>query len=288
MGKELQVNEWYQELVEDCKAIITEAVFTSRWALVEGYWLIGERIQADKDFQKFTKGNQTSLQDLARNIGVSERTIYYAKQAYEKYPILDEMPEGKNLSWNKLITKYLPEQKLVSVPLPKGKFRVIYADPPWKYGNMQHSKDEQETTLDTHYPTMEIDELCALPVKELSAPNAVLFLWTTSPLLEKSFEVINAWGFDYKSSMIWDKIKHNVGYYVSVRHEFLLICTKGSCLPTSKTLNNSVQHIERTKHSKKPEEFYQIIESMYEPPYIELFAREPRNGWSAWGNQLND
>jgi len=282
MNKELITNEWYQELVEDCKAIITEAVFTSRWALVEGHWHIGERLRADENFS--TK----LLQDLAVNIGISERKLWYAVQLYDKFPQLDSVPEGKNISMNKLITKYLPEQKLISEPLPKGKYRVIYADPPWKYGNMQHSKDEQETTLDTHYPTMEIDELCALPIKDLSAPNSVLFLWTTSPLLEKSFEVINAWGFDYKSSMIWDKMKHNVGYYVSVRHEFLLICTKGSCLPTSKTLTNSVQHIERTKHSQKPQEFYQIIETMYEPPYIELFAREPRKGWSAWGNQLND
>lgn len=101
--------EWYQELINDCKAIITEAVFTSRWALVEGYWNLGKRIREDSLAEKHTKGNESFLQDLGRNLGTSTSTLYYALQAYDKYPTQDQIPEGKNITWNKLITKYLPK-----------------------------------------------------------------------------------------------------------------------------------------------------------------------------------
>ena len=112
MKNELVKTEWYNELIEECKAIITEAVFTSRWSLVEGYWKLGERIETDKNFSKFAKGNQSSLQDLANNLGISERTLYYARQAYNKYPQLGKIPEGKNITWNKLITLYLSERTI--------------------------------------------------------------------------------------------------------------------------------------------------------------------------------
>lgn len=101
--------EWYAALVEECKAIVTESVFTSRWALVEGYHQLGERIVTDGNFQKFAKGNGQWFADLRSKIGVSESTLYRAIQFYELYPRLDEVPEGKNISWNKIITKYLPK-----------------------------------------------------------------------------------------------------------------------------------------------------------------------------------
>ena len=173
-------------------------------------------------------------------------------------------------------------------PLPTGIYNVFYADPPWPYANQQHSKEEQVTTINTQYPPEPIEEICAKPISIMAADDAVLFLWTTSPFLEDSFKVINSWGFDYKTSMIWDKAKHNVGYYVSVRHEFLLISTKGSMLPEVPTLFDSVQTIERSDiHSEKPEVFYEIIEALYPSgKYIELYARKKRLNWEAWGNEL--
>ena len=286
MANELTTQDWYQHLVEECKAIITEAVFTSRWALVEGYWTLGKRIRTDLKWQKYSQGLYTS-QDLANAIGISERTLDYALQTYDNYQPIDKIPEGKNISWNKLITKYLTKHTKDSPPLPEGKYQVIYADPPWPYTNMQHGIDEQETTLDNHYPTMSISDICNLSVRELSGDNSVLFIWTTSPFLEDTFTIIDAWGFEYKASIIWDKVKHNVGYYVSVRHEFLLICTRGSCLPDNPKLYDSVQTIERSNtHSQKPEAFYKIIEDLYRGKKIELFARNKREGWEAWGNEL--
>lgn len=166
-------------------------------------------------------------------------------------------------------------------------YRVIYADPPWSYGNSGVINEDNYGRAARHYPSMSIEELCALPVRELADPDAVLFLWVTSPLLRECFDVIEAWGFTYKSSFVWDKVKHNFGHYNSVRHEFLLICTKGSCTPDVPTLHDSVQSIERTaKHSEKPEPFRALIDELYpRGARVELFARSKHETWATWGNE---
>jgi len=181
---------------------------------------------------------------------------------------------------NRLIRK----EEVHEVPIIEGKYRVIYADCPWNYGNKLVAG---YGAAENHYPTMSIEELCKLPVKELAEDNAVLFFWVTSPLLEECFPVIKSWGFKYKTSFVWDKVKHNMGHYNSVRHELLLICTKGSCLPDSSKLIDSVVEIERSqKHSEKPEEFRNIINTLYTfGAKIELFSRKKVEGWSVWGNQ---
>ena len=171
-------------------------------------------------------------------------------------------------------------------PLPKGKFRVIYADPPWQYADTRQEV-EYYGPAERHYPSMSLTDLCALDVTSITTQDAVLFLWVTSPMLSVCWQVIQAWGFSYKASFVWDKVKHNYGHYNSVRHEFLLICTKGTCLPEDKHLVDSVQSIERTAHSEKPEAFRTIIEKMYpNGRRLELFARKTIKGWSAFGNEL--
>ncbi len=100
---------WYLTLLEDCKGIVTEAIFSHRWALVEGYWNLGKRIREDEGVQKFDHGTGKVLQDLAKDLKISRRTIYLALAAFDKYPDLGTIPEGKNISWNKLVTKYLPK-----------------------------------------------------------------------------------------------------------------------------------------------------------------------------------
>jgi N6-adenosine-specific RNA methylase IME4 len=170
-----------------------------------------------------------------------------------------------------------------SVEMPTGKYQVIYADPPWMYGN---SMPEYFTEQANHYPLMRLEEICGMPIKDIADKNAVLFLWVTSPILEESFEVIKAWGFKYKTSFIWDKVKHNMGHYSSVRHEILLLCIRGSYPKESKNLRDSVYTEERTKHSKKPDYFYQLIDEMYPTgKKIELFARKKTEGWEVFGNE---
>lgn len=165
------------------------------------------------------------------------------------------------------------------------KFDVIYADPPWKYND---ELIEGYGAAIHHYPPMSIQELCALPIKSIASDNAALFLWVTSPFLDQCWDVVSSWGFEYKASFVWDKVSHNYGHYNSVRHELLLICTKGSYLPKNDTLVDSVISIERSdEHSRKPEEFRKIIEKLYpEGRKIELFARgEIPAGWIPWGNE---
>lgn len=161
------------------------------------------------------------------------------------------------------------------------KYRVIYADPPWSYNDKQNI--EMLGGAEKHYLTMPLDEICKLPIP--AEDNAVLFIWVTSPMLEDSFKVINAWGFKYKTSFVWDKVAHNMGHYNSVRHEFLLICTRGSCTPDVAKLFDSVVSIERTEHSRKPKEFRDMIDTLYPiGNRLEMFAREAPEGWDVWGN----
>ena len=168
--------------------------------------------------------------------------------------------------------------------MPSNKYRVIYADPPWSYGNTQ---PDYFTEQRDHYMTMPLPDICNMPIKALAEDNAVLFMWVTSPILEESFQVVSAWGFKYKSSFVWDKILHNMGHYNSVRHEILLVCTRGSCQPDIRKLFDSVYSEERTQHSKKPEHFRNVIDTIYpNGRRIELFARNvTAKGWDVYGNQ---
>ena len=168
--------------------------------------------------------------------------------------------------------------------MPSNKYRVIYADPPWSYGNTQ---PDYFTEQRDHYMTMPLPDICNMPIKALAEDNAVLFMWVTSPILEESFQVVSAWGFKYKSSFVWDKILHNMGHYNSVRHEMLLVCTRGSCQPDIRKLFDSVYSEERTQHSKKPEHFRSVIDTIYpNGRRIELFARNvTARGWDVYGNQ---
>ncbi len=166
------------------------------------------------------------------------------------------------------------------------RYRVIYADPPWKYGN---AMPEYVTEPQDYYLLMDTEDICLMPIKDISEDNSVLFLWSTSPHLPEALQVADAWGFKYKTSFVWDKIKHNMGHYNSVRHEFLLVCTRGACTPDVKRLFDSVVSIERTEHSKKPERFREIIDTLYtHGNKIELFARCAAPGWDVFGNQVKE
>lgn len=246
---------------------------------------------AAKDKNGDRSHNRTDLPTLAE-LGITKNTSAMAQQLAampaEQFEQVRDGSKSLIAAMSELRQQNI-KADLVERELPAGRFRVIYADPPWWYGTPQHSKTEQVATLGTHYPSMKTDEICSLPVKDFAADNAVLFLWATSPLLFEAKAVIDAWGFTYKASIVWDKVLHNVGHYVSVRHEFLLICTRGSCLPDSDKLHDSVVSIERTAHSVKPEKFREIIDEMYTPTKrdrLELFARAatPKH-WLSWGNQ---
>ena len=164
-----------------------------------------------------------------------------------------------------------------------GTYPVIFADPPWRY-------DYAETdtrAIENQYPTMPIEDICALPVASIATDDCVLFLWATSPKLIEALDVVKAWGFTYKTCMVWAKDKIGMGYYARQQHELLLIATRGAPpTPAPADRPSSVITATRGEHSAKPDEFYAVIERMYPAlPKVELFCRSSRDGWSAWGNQ---
>jgi N6-adenosine-specific RNA methylase IME4 len=214
-------------------------------------------------------------------IPVSQAASFAKASADAQQAIIEKIQQGvKPAEASRLVRADAIEQRRIAQPT--GKYRVFYADPPWEYGN---GMPIGTTMPRDHYPVMSTAAICALPIKEMAEPDAVLFLWVTSPILEESFRVINAWGFSYKASFVWDKVKHNLGHYNSVRHELLLVCARGSCQPDVRKQFDSVVSKSRTAHSVKPTIFREMIDTLYpKGTRIELFARGKKIGnWDVWG-----
>lgn len=223
-----------------------------------------------------------------KNYEKAKAVIAAARSNPALLPAVEEMNSTGNVSKAFRAVKRAEVVKRVA-ELPSDKFRVIYADPPWKYGSTFATSDELGgLAAENNYPTLSIAELSALPVKDIADENAVLFLWVTSPLLFECVPMVAAWGFQYKSSFVWDKGRGMPGNYNHVRHELLLVCTRGSCVPDINERPPSVQSIKRDgRHSEKPEDFRQLIDRLY--PHgkrIEMFARKKSKGWEAWGNEF--
>lgn len=173
----------------------------------------------------------------------------------------------------------------------QGMYRIIYADPPWKYGDSGATADGSLGKAARHYPSMTIEELCRLPVQAHAMPNAILFMWVTAPMLLENpgpREVIEAWGFTPKTGRVWDKVRGMHGHYAThIVHEHLIIATRGSCLPDVPTPEDKSVFTERRSnvHSEKPESVRKWIEAHWtRGPYVELFGRKKVAGWDVFGN----
>lgn len=177
-------------------------------------------------------------------------------------------------------------KSLAAPALPDDPVPVLLADPPWQFKVWEESS-AYGAALE-HFPTMSIEDLCALPLGDCATTDAILFMWTTAPMLREAFAVLDAWGFEFKTGMVWDKERQGMGYYVRNQHEELLIATRGDMpLPDPSDKPISVIRAIRGKHSAKPHVTYDHIERMY--PGLrkrEFFARYWRPGWEKpWGNQ---
>jgi len=232
------------------------------------------------------KGVSPSLKELGLTYRESSEAQILASISDTKFEEVKSGKKSKKAAVNEARREKRRAEAKAQPELPEEKkYRIIYADPPWPYDQwLPH----QYGDVEKHYPNMSIEALCALPIKDLAEKDAALFLWVTSPKLERAFGVIRAWGFEYKTSFVWDKVKHNFGYYNSMRHEFLLIAGRGQSTPDSKKLVDSVVSIERSsKHSEKPEYFRTLIDKLYpQGTRIELFHRgKVKAGWDTWGNE---
>ena len=180
------------------------------------------------------------------------------------------------------------------------KFVTIYADPPWQFSN-RTGKIAPENKKLSRYGTMTLEEICELPVAEISADQAHLYLWVPNALLPEGLEVMKRWGFTYKTNIIWEKTRKDggpdgrgVGFYFRNVTEILLFGVKTKrktdtfrTLQPGRSQVNLLRAMKR-EHSRKPDEFIPLIESCSPGPYIELFARGVRPGWAVWGNQADE
>ena len=162
------------------------------------------------------------------------------------------------------------------------KFATILADPPWRYAN-----GSTRGAARRHYGTMSTEAICQLPIADIADDRALLWLWTTTSFLTEALtRVIPAWGFQYKSEVIWCKPQLGLGNYVRLGHEHLLIASRGGLRPDGRNQRSWVE-APRGRHSAKPHVFRHIIESISPAPRIELFGREARPGWTVWGDQID-
>lgn len=168
--------------------------------------------------------------------------------------------------------------------LPDGPFDVIYADPPWSY----HNGSVPNGGVDHHYDTMDLDAIKTLDVP--AADDAVLYLWTTVTHAEEAFDVLGAWGFEYKTQAVWDKRSVGVGYWMRGQHELLYIGVRGDVSPPdADARRSSVFTADRGAHSSKPEAVRTHIEKAHpDARKLEMFARDGKVGWELWGDETPD
>lgn len=205
--------------------------------------------------------------------------------------------ESEMLAKNELV---LPEGPAVVEDLlgfaQSRTFKTILADPPWQFVNRTGKMAPEHRRL-ARYATMNLQEICALPVSQVAADTSHLYMWVPNALLPEGLQVLKAWGFQYKSNIVWHKIRKDggsdgrgVGFYFRNVTEILLFGVKGKnarTLDPGRTQVNMMQTRKR-EHSRKPDEQYDLIESCSPGPYLEMFARGTRKGWATWGNQADD
>ena len=180
--------------------------------------------------------------------------------------------------------------------LQEGVFGAILADPPWRFSNRTGKMAPEHKRL-ARYETMELDDICRLPVASAAADTSHLYLWVPNALLAEGLRVMEAWGFTYKTNMVWHKIRKDggsdgrgVGFYFRNVTELVLFGVRGRNARTLAAGRRQVNLFgtRKREHSRKPDELYDIIEACSPGPYLELFARHRRNGWAQWGDEAPD
>jgi len=287
---QIEEQDWYHKLVDECKEIINQTEYTARWALVAGYHKLGERLlQEHQRFERSHIYGQEITTRVSQSLERSPRTIERAIKFAKKYPDLTKLPGGTDVSWRDVCNKLLPEPKTKElIAPPTGQYNIIYADPPWQY--WEDGKKNQSR----HYLTMPIDDIKA--IQPPAADNCILFMWATYPYLKEALEVIEAWGFKYSTAgFVW--IKKNkvadtpffgLGSWTRANSELCLIATKGSVERQSASVSQIIESpIE--EHSKKPDIVRdKIVELVGDLPRIEMFARQATDGWDVWGQEANN
>ena len=228
----------------------------------------------------------TARDKVARYLGVGRTTVDRAEAvvaAAEEEPeefghLVEQMDRSGKVAgaFRRLgVLKQAKELEARPPQLPSGPFEVIVADPPWRY----------ETGVELPYPTMDLAAIKSLPVEGIAAENSILWLWTTNAHLRVAFEVVEAWGFEYKTLLTWAKDRMGTGEWLRGRTEHCLLAVRGKPVFLGGQHTTLLEAVRR-EHSRKPEEFYTIVVATSPGARVELFSRQVRDGWIAFGDQL--
>lgn len=241
------------------------------------------------------------IRELVKRTGKCRAELGFRIQFAEQYPTEKQLSTAVDsfLNWT-AIRATLKKSKDAANNIPveppgpiEGQFSTFVADPPWQYGNTS-----TRGAAENHYGTMSIEELCALDVvPKHAADHSHLYLWTTAGHLPQAFEVMSAWGFDYKTYLVWVKPQMGMGNYFRVSTELVLFGIRGGMRTQARDIKNYFE-APRGKHSAKPALFHDLVQKASPGPYLELFSRchaasmlhgcvcsKCRLGWSVWGNQ---
>ncbi|MDE1149651.1 MAG: MT-A70 family methyltransferase [Azospirillaceae bacterium] len=178
----------------------------------------------------------------------------------------------------------------------KKRFATVLADPPWRFVNRTGKMAPEHHRL-SRYGTMSVEEICALPVEQTLADTAHLYLWVPNALLPEGLQVLQAWGFQYKTNLVWHKLRKDggsdgrgVGFYFRNVTELILFGVRGKNARTLDPGRTQVNYLgtRKREHSRKPDEQYELIEACSPGPYLEMFARGARRNWTVWGNQADE
>jgi N6-adenosine-specific RNA methylase IME4 len=278
------LRDWTVELTEETVGTLKRSLdLAGKW---QAAFLYPERVARAVvlDQRKSTFfGNLASTADLIANL-IEEHAKELPKGTMREFQDwLAANAGGDSWGVKELQAYRLRVEELAGNPLPDGVFNVILADPPWEYDFAETDNRQVEN----QYPTLTSDDISEMAATLPFADDAVLFLWATAPKLREALAVMEAWGFEYKTNLVWDKQKIGMGYWARGQHELLLVGTRGDFSPPEPaTRAASVISEERGEHSAKPEASYRLIEQMFpEAKRLEIFSRREREGWTAWGNE---
>lgn len=274
---------------------LDQAVDKAEDAGIMARWEFGLAVLEERGDRKQLPNGR--LDAIAAAIGKSRAEVVKRAAFAYLYPTAEQVRNAVTNfgSWHDIVNDGLTITPRLTAPitpalLPAGTFNVILADPPWQYD----FAETDNRAIENQYPTMDVVEIANLhdsdgaSIQDVIAPDAVLFLWATSPKLREALIVMDGWDFDYVTQAVWVKDRIGMGYWFRQQHETILIGRRGSFSPPEQELRrSSVIDARRGEHSAKPDAAYGLIETMFPgASRLEVFARQPREGWSAFGNQL--
>jgi N6-adenosine-specific RNA methylase IME4 len=232
-------------------------------------------------------------EQAAKVLGCSEKHVRRCADVYEAAQsnpkelghLIKKMNEDGAKAAEKILKRHerKEEFKQREATWPDGKFNVLVVDPPWKYKSRQ---DDATHRAANPYPMLGIEELCGLPIADKSASDCVMWLWTTNAFLREAFELVDAWGFTYKTCLTWAKDRMGTGDWLRGQTEHCFLCVKGKPF-VDLTNQTTLLHGPLREHSRKPDEFYEMVEKLCPGNKLDIFSREARPGWEAFGNETD-